>query len=131
MGRKPDQHERAIMDKFPVLQNFHTGGWGWERVYDCLDLSRTVYATERACTIARNRYARAVAAGERRLEDRVSRLCGSGASDAEILKCLFDELWPHRDPFLVLAAIAGWSRDRFLAALPEAVSPKIVALYHW
>lgn len=41
----------------PVLQATHTGKWGFERVYDCFDLSRAVYASKRAAELARSRRA--------------------------------------------------------------------------
>lgn len=39
----------------PVMQAFHSGGWGFERVYDYLNLNRCVYATRRAAELARSR----------------------------------------------------------------------------
>lgn len=48
----------------PVRQNFHTGRWGFQRVHDCVDLNRCIYATERAAQIARHRWAKQVIAIE-------------------------------------------------------------------
>ena len=39
----------------PVVQAFHTGLWGYERVYDCVNLNRCIYKSERAAKLAREK----------------------------------------------------------------------------
>jgi len=58
MTRKMTQDEMDIIAQYPVRQNHHTGKWGYARVCDCIDLNKCIYQTERAATIARNRFAR-------------------------------------------------------------------------
>ena len=40
---------------YPVVQAFHTGLWGFERIYDSVNLNRCVYKTRRAAELARDR----------------------------------------------------------------------------
>ena len=46
----------------PVARCLHSGLWGYERRYDCLNLNRCIYTTKRAAEMARGRDAEARAA---------------------------------------------------------------------
>lgn len=39
--------------RFPIRQARNTGRYGFERVYDCIDLTRCVYASKQAAGRAR------------------------------------------------------------------------------
>jgi hypothetical protein len=45
---------RRLSVKHPVGQSFHSGGWGWQRVNDCLNLNTCTFPTKMAATRNRN-----------------------------------------------------------------------------
>ena len=38
---------KEFAERYPVRQATHTGLWGWERVYDCIDLRHCVFRSRR------------------------------------------------------------------------------------
>jgi hypothetical protein len=40
---------------YPIVQSTHSGLWGWERVYDCVNLQRCVFHTRQSANQHRKR----------------------------------------------------------------------------
>lgn len=43
----------AYRDAHPIVRSFHTGKYGFARIYDCVDLGRCIYLSEQAARRAR------------------------------------------------------------------------------
>lgn len=46
-------HIQEFNKKYPVVQNFHTGLYGFSRVNGCVNLSLCTYKSERSAKLAR------------------------------------------------------------------------------
>lgn len=54
----------AFKKAHPIRQSRNSGKWGFERVCDCLNLNRCIYATKRAAEMARAEAANCAASCE-------------------------------------------------------------------
>ena len=56
--KEKEQFVKDFAEKYPVVQSFHTGLWGWETIYDCINLNECKYTSRLAATRTRNKLAR-------------------------------------------------------------------------